>query len=493
MEQGGRQAVRAGRPGAFRFERPRPVDRIRVLRILGAIGLSAVLVPGSGGAQEPDPEPMRPVGGAGPVFIVPVSGVIELGLAPFIERSLREAEEAGASAVVLDIDTPGGRVDAAQQIVDALQDAGVTTWALVNRRAFSAGALIALATDGVRMRPGAVIGAATPVLGEGEKAPEKIVSAMRSEMRALAEARGLDPRVAEAMVDETIEVPGIVEAGKLLTLTTEEAVAVGYAEPVEDLDDLLASLGLQGARQVRMEVNWAERVVRFLTHPVVAPFLLSIGFLGLIAEIKTPGFGIPGITGLLALFLFFGSNLIVGLAGFGDVILFSVGALLLVAELLFVPGFGLLGGAGIVAMLVALFMGMIGELATVGDLARAGTVLSTSLLMMIVAAWVLLRNLPANQRLQRSGVLLMNTTPRLQGYSSAELRGDLVGRTGVALTDLRPSGVVRVGDERIDVVAESGWIEAGSPVVVAHSEGYRHVVREAGAVDTPPSPAEPGS
>ena len=140
----------------------------------------------------------------GYVLRVPVTGVVELGLAPFIERSIEEATAAGALALILDMDTPGGRVDAAQRISDALTDAPIPVYTLVNRRAFSAGALIALSTDRIYMRPGSVIGAATPVDGAGTKASEKIVSAMRSEMRALAESAGLDPEVAAAMVDEDI-------------------------------------------------------------------------------------------------------------------------------------------------------------------------------------------------------------------------------------------------------------------------------------------------
>src|SRR5680860_985086 len=225
-------------------------------------------------------EPTSPVTSS-EVYLVPVTGVIELGLAPFIARNLKEAGAAGAQAVILELNTPGGRVDAAQQIVDAVQGSEVPVYAFVNPRAFSAGAMIALATDGIFMRPGAVMGAATPVSGGGEKAPEKIVSAMRSEMRGLAERRGLDPRVAEAMVDESIEVEGVVEAGKLLTLTTEEAVAVGFARVAEDLEAVLAHAGIEADRVVEAEVNWAEGVVRFLTQPLVSPLLLSLGFLGL--------------------------------------------------------------------------------------------------------------------------------------------------------------------------------------------------------------------
>lgn len=451
-----------------------PVRFLSALAFMGA-GAAATLIPGSPPAVAASPI-LSVQEGPGVVWVVPLEGVIELGLAPFVERSLREARAAGASAVILDIDTPGGRVDAAERIADALQDAGIPTYAYINRRAFSAGALISLATDRIYMRPGSVIGAATPVVGD-QKAPEKIVSAMRSEMRALAEARGLDPRVAEAMVDEEIAIDGVVDEGKLLSLTTEEAVGLGYAAMVDDLPALLADAGLAGSDMVEASVNWAERVVRFLSHPVVAPFLLSLGFLGLIAEIKTPGLGLAGLAGALSLALFFGSHLIIGLAGWGDILLFGVGVVLLVVELLALPGFGLLGIAGALAMAAGLFMAMIGAIPTVADFTRAGGVLSTSILLMLVSAWAVLRHLPRSQRLVRSGVLLMSSTPREGGYTSAVLRTDLVGREGVAITDLRPSGVALVGDERVDVVAETGWIEEGSPVAVVSSEGYRHVVR----------------
>ena len=164
------------------------------------------------------------------VYRLAVSGVIENGLAPYLIRGLREAAAANASAVYLDIDTPGGRVDAAERIADAVGASAVPVYAYVNPRAYSAGALVALSAKAIYMRPGAVLGAATPVDGGGTKASEKMVSAMRGEFRALAEARGLDPRIAEAMVDERVEVPGVDEDGRLLTLSTNEALALRYAK-----------------------------------------------------------------------------------------------------------------------------------------------------------------------------------------------------------------------------------------------------------------------
>lgn len=440
-----------------------------------AFALAAGWTLGPGGASPV--EAQVPEGRAGVVYRIPVEGMIELGLAPFIERGLREAADAGASVVILDIDTPGGRVDAAERIADAVHDSRVPVFAYVNRRAFSAGALISLATDGIYMRSGSVIGAATPVGGDGQMAPEKIVSAMRSTMRALAEARGLDPAVAEAMVDADIEIPGVIEAGKLLTLTTEEAVELGYAEHVDTWDGLLAELGTAGFRTVTVNVNWAERVVRFLSHPVVAPFLLSLGFLGLLVEIKTPTFGLAGVAGALSLALFFGSHLIIGLAGLEGLILFSLGVTLVVVEIFLLPGFGVFGALGVIAVMVGIFMSLLGGYPTMPDFGRASGILTATLAMVLVSSWFLVRRLPANRRLTTLGIFLGEATSREEGYTSAVRRDDLIGREGKAITDLRPSGTGLFGDERVDVVSEQEWIEAGSPIRIVASEGYRHVVR----------------
>lgn len=412
------------------------------------------------------------------VYRVPVTGVVELGLAPFIERSLEEAAASGAAAVILDMDTPGGRVDAAERISDALSDAAVPVYTLVNRRAFSAGALIALSTDRIFMRPGSVIGAATPVDGSGTKAPEKIVSAMRSEMRALAEAADLDPEIAAAMVDEEIAIEGVVEAGKLLTLTTEEAVALDYAEAVDDMPALLERLDLRGASVVTVEANWAERVVRFFSNPVVAPFLLTLGFLGLITEIKTPTFGMAGLAGLLSLALFFGSHMIVGLAGWEDLIIFGVGLVLVGVEVFLIPGFGFFGLVGGLGILAGLYLSLLGGLPTAPDFTKAGLVISTTVVLIAVSAWVLIRTLPGSSRLSRSGIFLTERMDRSIGFESAARRPELIGKVGTAITDLRPSGTALFDEERVDVVSESSWIMEGTPVRIVAAEGYRHVVRE---------------
>lgn len=436
-----------------------------LLRTLAAAALSAGALPSMVAAQQ----------GAGAVYRVPITGEIVNGLVPFVERSLREAEAAGARAVILDMDTPGGGVDAAEQIADAVHEARVPTYTFVNPRAFSAGALIALASDGIYMRPGASLGAATPVFGDGSKAPEKYVSAMRSEFRALAEARGLNPAIAEAMVDEDVEVPGVDAKGKLLTLSTSDAVRVGYAREAADWNAVLAATGAQGARVVQAKKNWAEQVVGLLTNPLIAPFLLSLGFLGLIVEMKTPSFGMAGVGGLASLSLFFGSHLLVGLAGWESVILIGVGIILLLVEVLVLPGFGVAGVLGVLAVLASILLAMLGSFPTTGDLAVALGVMMSSLVMVGFALWAVIRHLPAGRR---TGEMFLHTTlGREKGYLSQPVRADLEGVQGVALTDLRPSGTAQVGQEKVDVVTEGGYVPAGTPVQVVRSEGYRHIVR----------------
>jgi membrane-bound serine protease (ClpP class) len=410
------------------------------------------------------------------VYRLAVTGVVEDGLAPYVARGLREAASAGAAAVYLDIDTPGGRIDAAERIADAVGASSVPVYAFVNPRAYSAGALIALSAKAIYMRPGAVLGAATPVDGQGVKASEKMVSAMRGEFRALAEARGLDPRVAEAMVDERVEIPGLDSPDQLLTLSTNEALRVGFAKAaVTGESELLRAIGLPDARVVTLEPNWAELVVRFLTNPLVSPLLLSLGILGLVVEIKTGAFGLGGLISLASLGLFFGSSFLVGLAGWEEIILLGVGLVAISIEIFVLPGFGAAGILGLVALGAAVTLAMIGASPTTADLTQAFVVLGASLAITVAVAYAWLRHLPNSGRF--AGLFLRGGAQQADGYIAAAPRSDLVGQDGVAVTDLRPSGTAQIGPERVDVVTEGEYVAQGRTVRVVRSEGYRHVVR----------------
>jgi membrane-bound serine protease (ClpP class) len=421
-----------------------------------------------------------PAGGQTPVvYRIAVTGTVENGLAPYVARSLREAEAARAAAAYLDIDTPGGRVDAAERISDAVRRARLPVYAFVNPRAFSAGALIAISAKEIYMRPGAVMGAATPVDGEGNRASEKMVSAMRAEFRAVAEERGLDPRIAEAMVDEAVEIPGVVAKGQLLTLTSGEARKVGYARAeVADEAALLDAVGLSGAQVVSVEPNWAEQVVRFLTNPLVSPLLLSLGILGLVLEIKSGAFGLGGLISLASLGLFFGSSFVLGLAGWEEVLLLGLGLVALAVEAFVLPGFGVAGVLGLAAVAAAMVLAMMGATPTTGDVAQALAILGASLVITVAVVYAWLRHIPNSDRW--GGLFLRGGMAQSEGYISAPPRADLVGQEGIAVTDLRPAGTAAIAGERLDVVTEGEFVAQGSPVRVLRSEGYRHVVRVVG-------------
>lgn len=409
------------------------------------------------------------------VYRVPVTGTIEMGIAPFIKRAIAEAQAAGARAVILDVNTLGGRVDAALEIIDAISAATVPVYAFVDPRAISAGALISIATDSVFMIADATMGASTVVDAEGTKVSEKAQSVMRAQFRALAERRGLDPRIGEAMVDETIAIEGVVEEGKLLTLTAQEAERVGYAIQVAGFDEVLSRLGITGAEIVRPQANWAESLVRFLSHPLVAPILLSLGVLGLVIEIKTPSFGLAGLVGLASLGAFFGSHLIIGLAGWEEVILLGAGLIALGIEVFVVPGFGIAGIVSIACVGTAIFLALLGSLPTWGDVARASGVLATSIGIIGATIYLVVRNLPTSDRWR--GLFLKTASAATEGFVSGDIRDDLLGRVGVALTDLHPGGTVELDDERLDVVTEGDFVKRGTHVRILRSEGYRLVVK----------------
>lgn len=418
------------------------------------------------------------------VYRIPINGTIENGLAPYVARSLSEAEAAGARLVVLDIDTPGGRIDAAERIVDAVRRSPVQVVAYINPRAWSAGAMVALAADQIWVAPGGALGAATPVDGSGTKASEKMVSAMRAEFRSLAEAAGRNPAIAEAMVDEALGVEGLATPGQLLSLTSNQALEVGFAEgQAASLDDLIGELGLGGAQVRTLDATWAENLVRFLTNPLVAPMLLSLGMLGLIFEIKAGAFGLGGLLSLASLGLFFGSSFLLGLAGWEEIILLGVGLIALGVEAFVLPGFGVAGILGIAAVSGAMVMALLGSTPTGGDITMALAVLGTALVITAAVFFTWLRRLPNSERWE--GLLLRGSVHRDEGYLSAPSRGELIGKVGVALTDLRPSGTALVADERIDVVSEGEWVKAGAEVIVVRSEGYKHVVRPAPVSTTP--------
>jgi len=416
------------------------------------------------------------------VYVVSIDGTIDLGLAPFLARTAREAQQAGAAAVLLDINTFGGRVDAAVAMRDTLLNAPIRTIAFVNPRAISAGALIALATETIVMASGGTIGAAAPVVssgsGESQPADEKSVSYVRKEFGATAERRGRPVAFAEAMVDVDVEIPGVVAKGKLLTLTVSEALSHKVADLRADtLAEALEAAGLPDADVRRASQTWAETLVRFLTNPIVSSLLMTVGLLGILVEIRTPGFAVPGMIGLLSLGLFFWGHWIVQLAGWEELLLVAGGVILLGLEVFVVPGFGIAGIAGIAALVAGLGLTLVGAGATASVIVGALGRVAVSILLALASGMALLSVLP---RLPFGRRLVLDTDLRSgEGYASAPESDRLqLGHTGTALSPLRPAGVADINGARVDVVSEGSFIEAGSAIEVTRVDGNRIVVRD---------------
>lgn len=416
------------------------------------------------------------------VYVAPIEGIIDLGVAPFVQRVLDEATDAGATAVFLEINTFGGRIDAAVLIRDALLNARVRTVAFVNKRAISAGALIALAAENIVMADGGTIGAATPVqIGQpgspAQPVEEKTLSFVRKEFRATAESRKRPPLIAEAMVDTDVEIPGLIQKGKLLTLTTEEALKHKVADfRADTLQGVLERLGLAGAEVRRASPNWAENLVRFLTQPVVSSLLITIGMLGIILEVLTPGFGVPGALGITSLALFFWGHWLVQLAGWEELLLLGSGLVLLVLEVFVIPGFGLAGVLGLGTLIGGLSLSFVGAGATWEFILKAAGRVVFSLLLALGASLALLRFLP---RLPFGRRLILETgLSASQGYAAApESNSNWSGKSGIAISPLRPAGFAEIENQRVDVVSDGKFIDSGAPIVVTRVDGNRIVVR----------------
>ncbi len=427
-------------------------------------------------------------GGAGKTVVrLDIHKTIDLGLSPFVSRVLEEAEEDGAALVLLHMDTPGGRLDAAQSIKDALLKSKVPTATFIDTHALSAGALIAYATDFIVVTDGTTMGAATPINvgqgGEAQPVGEKFVSAVRAIFRATAEAKGRDGRIAEAMVDKDVVIFDVIEKDKLLTLSKEKLVKLCVADLVaDDVDGVLKALNLEGAELEHRSLNWAERIARVLTDPMVSGMLMSFGFLGLMLEMYTAGFGAAGIIGAVCLFLFFFGHLVVNLVGVEELVLFVLGVALLGAEIFVIPGFGLAGVAGIAALVGAVALSLVGQDLSfswdVGILPDALARTGLAMLATIVIFAALAKYLPESRLVGR---LVLESAVEGHSFSDADDADDeasLVGERGRTTTPVRGSGKAKIAGEVRDVVNEGEAIERDVEVVVIEARKGRIVVAE---------------
>jgi len=498
------------------------------------------------------------------VVVCPIEGMIDDGVAVFVERAVREGR--GAKAIIFEVDTPGGLVDSAIRISQAILSAPAQTIAYVKGMgAISAGALISYSCDEIIMAPDTNMGAATPVVMSAEgmtPTGEKEVSFMRAKMRALAERHNRNPAVAEAMVDKDIELrlyrddegkPQIVgfypdttgegqtapmaredpadivrrvleglppelepvrriakevlqeegqdlppeqpeepvyvgesevilSGGKLLTLTPQEAIRYGLISTTANtIEEVMAYYSCDGIEIRRLAMTMAEKVFRFLTNPMVSGLLLMLGIGGLYLELKTPGFGVPGILGLVCLALFFGSHYVLGIAEAIDLILILTGLALILAEVFLIPGFGVAGITGIACLVIGFYLSLTNvpipqyswDYARLKDAGLSLMVALVTLVGFVYVVWKLFPYTPFYAKLVLAHAQLAD-----QGYvvQTAEQRDTAIGRKGVASTMLRPAGKGRFGDTTYQVVSRAEYLAKGTPIVIVTVDGNRYVV-----------------
>lgn len=425
---------------------------------------------------------MQPVRAEEKVYVIRVEGLIDNGLNMYIDRGVSSAEgDDQAVGIILHMDTFGGLVDAADKIRKRLLAADLPVVTFIDPNAASAGALISFATDRIFMAPGGSIGAATVVDGGGEKADEKIQSYMRGLMRSTAEAKGYDPRIAEAMVDERIEIEGIIDEGVLLTLSASEALEFGVSSAtVGSLREVAAEMGWEDADLFNVEERWEESVIRFFASPVLQSLLMLMMLGGLYFELQSPGVGFAGGIAMVGALLFFLPLYIMGLAQFWEVLIVIVGVGLILVEIFVLPGFGIAGVAGVVLLLFGLFASLVGNVGfsfpSLDEMRSQLWTVTITLLLAIAFIASTIRYVMKTPLFGR--LVLTKSTDRASGYTSYDDRSDLLGEEGVALTSLRLSGTVRLTDRRVDAISDGDYINKGDRVkVVAVRAGQVYVSR----------------
>ena len=400
------------------------------------------------------------------------------------QSAMKQASEYGADIILLRLNTYGGRVDHADSIRTRFLRSPIPMLVLIENNAASAGALISIACDKIFMQPGSTIGAATVVTGQGEAAPDKYQSYFRSKMRATAELNGRDPDIAEAMVDQDLEVPGISEKGKLITFSTNDAVKYGYCDGVaNNVEEALKLAGIEDYEIKNYETSTLEALIQFLLNDQLQGILILVIIGGIYFELQSPGIGFPLIASIIAATLFFAPSYLEHVASTWEIALFVIGIGLLAVEIFAIPGFGVAGISGIALMMAGLTLSMIDNdgfdftWVPTNDLVRSLLIVLIASMVSIIGSIYLASRLLKTAML--SNLVLNSSQKKDEGYVGTSTNEFvLVGKEGEAVTDLRPSGSVEIEGELYDATAESGYLVAGTKIKVVDYEAAQIMVRE---------------
>ncbi len=399
----------------------------------------------------------------GKVYVVPIKGEINRATHNFVRDVVDDLNREGAEAIIFEIDTYGGLVDEAIKIKDVIIGTNIPTISFVNNKAASAGVLITIAGEHVVMAENAVIGSAETIPNT-----EKVLSMWRGVLRDTAQYRGRDSLVIEAMADKDIEIPGLVNSDKLVNLTAQEAIEYGIADILtNDYQEMLDHFGYNYSDIEVVDEGLQVKLAKYISNPYISTILLTLGFVGLVIEILTPGFGLGGTISIMGFALYFGGNILAGNSNWTSLILFVVGLILLIIEGL-VPGFGLPGIGGLIFVIAGTVLAM-------QDLTAA--VLSLSIAIIITAVVTIFMIKMGFKSKLLNKIILNNKLESKKGYLSNEASEEMLGKEGKTLTELRPSGYAVIDGEKHDVLSEGGFISKGSTVKVIKVEGSKIIVR----------------
>ena len=405
------------------------------------------------------------------------------------EKAVQEAQNQHADFILLELNTFGGELEAADKIRTLLLNSPMPTLVFINNNAASAGALISIACDSIYMAPGSSLGAASVVNQNGEIMPDKYQSYMRSLMRATAEKNGRDPDVAQAMVDPDVVVSGISDSGKVLTFTTEEAIQNGFCEgSTQDRAAVLRAAHIDDYEIVEQKLSWIDKFINFLVNPAVSGILIMCIIGGLYFEFQAPGLGLPIVIAIIAALLFFAPHYLEGLAAHWEILLFLAGVILLMLEIFVIPGFGVAGISGIVLIFTSLVLTMVFNIGfhfnfdpnidTATQIGKSTLIVVVSVVAgFFLSLWLGKKIITADTRF--GSMALKTNLDSEKGFSAQDMSmQQLVGLTGTAATFMRPAGKVSINDQLFDATSEHGLIDKGEKIIVTKFENAQLVVRK---------------
>ena len=410
------------------------------------------------------------------VFVMEIRDVIDPRMNRYVTLALEEAINVNAKLVIIDMDTPGGALNDADDISSAILDFPTPIYVFINKDAASAGALISIACDSIYMTSGARIGAATVVTADGTAAPDKYQSYMRSIMRSTAEANKRNPKIAEAMVDENLEIPGISKEGEVLTFSTSEAIANNYCEgEVNDIIEILHRQNFPDYQIYRYQKSRVEQVIALFLNPFISGILILIIIGGIYFELQTPGIGFPILASMVAGVLYLVPYYLNGLAANWEIIVFLVGILLIAVEVFVIPGFGLAGISGLILTLSGLSLVMINNDFFDFSFVPSGEVFTAVLTTLIGLLGAVIMMFFGGVGFTESKffkrIALVNVQDAKEGYTSNFHSRSYLGEQGTAFTVLRPSGKILIGEEVLDAYTRGEFVSEGETIKVIGEEG----------------------